>query len=179
MPSPFVLEVTLEHGQLHEHLADEADRQEMINRLEAILLGPGGPGSVRDGVVQILIDQLRSNNAHEPIIIHTGDEPGDVEEQIVWESKIVKVDDNTKQKQDVEIQVKVGKYRDTQKTPRTSKPDNPFKFTNNQAKRVESLGQKSRADTKHQKFYKFEIEADNPLAGFPKLKLDPCIICDK
>ena len=177
MPSPFVIEVTLEHGQLHEHLADEADRQEMITRLETILTGPDGP--VKNGTIQILIDQLRTNNGHEPIIIHTGDDPGDVEEEIVWVSKIVKVDTQTKVRRDVEIEIDVDKYRKTDRTPHTTHPGNPFKFTNKKGKKVDSLGHKKRSETKEQKFYKFTIKAENPLEDLEDLQLDPCIICDK
>ena len=180
MPSPFLIEVTIEHGQLHEHLALEEDRQLMIDRLEAIL--DGDNTDVRKGVIQILMDQLRTNNGHEPIIIRSGLASGDVEEQVIWQSVILRVDDNDRTKKEiVEIDVDLAKYRPTGKTPHKGKEKNPFKFKNDSSKgrRVSTEKHKEPEDTKLQSFYKFTIKAENPLKGLPDLELDPCIICDR
>ena len=172
----FQIDVTIENGQLHEALASEDDRQEMISRLEEILTGPDG--EVKNGVVQILIDQLRTNHGHEPIIIHSGREDGDEEEVIAWNSQIVSVDENRK-KQIVDIKVTLDKYRQTKKTPRTKVPGDLFKFKNKKGPKVETECHLNGKDSVFQHFYKFTIEAENPLKGLPPLKLDPCIICDR
>jgi len=184
MARTFQVNVRVEHGQLHEYLALESDRQLMIDRLEEILLGSGtppAPPDVRDGVIQILIDQLRTNNGHEPLFIRTGLDPREkgVEEQIEWVSEIVETrqghPDKGKKKK---IKVKVDKFRDTPRTPHTTKPGNPFKFNGgDDGDRVHSTDHKNKGDSIVQKFYKFSLEAKDVMGI--DLELDPCIICDR
>ena len=171
----FQINVTLEHGQLHESLDLEADRQEMIARLDKIL-SDTSPGSLdlRDGVIQILIDQLRTNNGHEPLIIRTGDE-------IVWQSKIEDGNGNN-----IPIVVNVARYPQRPpvqgpqgprpRTPHRGALHHPFNIGNG-GTRVPSGPYVNFQDATKQKFYKFTISGTDPL-GNP-LTLDPCIICDR
>jgi hypothetical protein len=173
MPRIFQVNVTVEHGQLREYLASETDRLEMIDRLQAILLDttPGNT-EMREGVIQILIDQLVNDNGHEPLIIRTGGVPGELEEQIEWVSEIVETP--TKKR---EIKVTIDKYRNTVRTPRKpGRPDKPFTLPSNQGQTVHSGAQNDKSGSKDQKFYKFSIEAKDTLGN--DLELDPCIICE-
>ena len=163
----FQIAVTVEHGQLHETLLVEADRQLMIDRLDEILADTSTLNQpLRDGVIQILIDQLRNDNGHEPLFIRTGLDPRDEEEQVVW---LCEHDD---------IEVDIDKYRKTNRTPHTSKPGNPFKFLHgDKGRQVQSTDHKKKEDSKDQKFYKFSIKGKDRQGN--DLTLDPCIICDR
>jgi len=165
----FEIEVIVEHGQLHEHLRSEADRQLMIDRLDEILTDTSDKNkAVRDGVIQLLIDQLRNDNGHEPIFVRTGDDARElgVEEQVIWKCE------------HADIEVEVDKYRHTNRTPHTGKPGNPFKFLHgDKGREVRSTEHKDKRDSKDQKFYKFTIKGKDRLGN--DLILDPCIICDR
>jgi hypothetical protein len=165
MPRIFQVDVTVEHGQLRESLASETDRLEMINRLEAILNGTTGTAALRAGVIQILMEQLRNNNAHEPLIIRTRNEPalGDDEERIVW---VCDHDD---------VEVEIDRYPTT---PKSGREKNPFKFSKGKkSKKVESTEYKDKDDARLQMFYKFELKGKDKLGN--DLNLDPCIICER
>ena len=178
-PRIFKINVVVEHGQLREFLDSPADRQLMIDRLNAILQDTSEENKpVREGVIQILTDQLVGDNGHEPLFIRTGLVDGDVEEQILWNSQIIEVTDPKRRGQIVDIEVDIDKFRKTPKTPHTEKPGNPFKFTGgNKGKEVYSRQHKKKKDSIVQKFYKFSIEAEDGVGNL--LKLDPCIICDR
>ena len=161
----FKINVTVEHGQLHESLADETDRLEMINRLEAILKGTTGTAALRAGVIQILMEQFRNDNAHEPLIIRTGIETalGDEEERIEW---ICDHDD---------VEVEIDQYPTT---PKPGSDKNPFKFSKGKkSKKVESTEYKNKNDARLQMFYKFELKGKDKLGN--DLNMDPCIICER
>jgi hypothetical protein len=176
MHSPFVVNVTVEHGQLHESLASEVDRQEMISRLDAILSGPDS--DLRDGVIQILIDQLRTDNGHEPLIVRTN-------EQITWQSELR---DQTGAISP--ITVNVDRYPDRPPVPRPGGPrrrtphigpnfsGNPFNLAGNGSQTVHSGPyDTAKSNPIQQRFYKFEIEGTDALGN--RLRLDPCIICER
>ena len=167
MPRIFRIDVTVEDGQLHETLVPEADRQLMIDRLDEILSDTStGNQALRDGVIQILIDQLRNDNGHEPLIIRTAGDPRDEEEQIIWECE------------HADIEVDVDKYRKTNRTPHTSKPGNPFRFLKgDKGKEVHSTEHKNKRDSRDQRFFKFSIKGKDMQGN--DLTLDPCIICDR
>lgn len=173
MPRTIQVIVTVEHGQLREYLASPNERMEMIARLEAILLDTTpAKQELREGVIQILIDQLINDNAHEPLFIRSGDVAGDEEEQIEWVSEIVETPIKKR-----EIKVKIDKYRNTAKTPRKpGRPDKPFTLPSNQGQTVHSGAQPDKGGSKDQKFYKFSIEAKDTIGN--ELELDPCIICE-
>ena len=166
-PRTFEIDVIVEHGQLHEHLRSEADRQLMIDRLDEVLSDTTAANKeVRDGVIQLPVDQLRNDNGHEPIFVRTGLDDRDVEERVIWKCE------------HADIEVEIDKYRRTDRTPHKDKPGNPFKFDNGKkGKEVHSTGHKEKHDSKDQKFYKFTIKGKDRLGH--DLILDPCIICDR
>jgi hypothetical protein len=174
MARTFVIDITVEHGQLHESL-NSVDRKEMIVRLDEILSNTRPENqTLRDGVIQILIDQLTNDDGHEPIIIRTGEATSDGEdEQLVWQCDYA------------DIEVEIDKYRETDRTkPKNDKADkNPFRFTEGKKGRhVRSFGHTNRSHSIEQKFYKFSIKGKDrlqPPEDANDLVLDPCVICEK
>jgi hypothetical protein len=167
-PTIFQIEITVEGGQLHESLS-EADRELMIERLDDILSKPDTDPALRAGVIQILADNLRNNNSHEPIIIRTGLKNGDNEERLVWNCDHAK------------IKVKIDKYHESKsgRTPHKGREDNPFKFSRtDEGNVVQSMDYEDKDDAVLQHFYKFSVRGRDKL-NKNNLELDPCIICER
>ena len=163
----FQIDITVENGQLHESLNSEADRALMIDRLDNILSSTDpAKEDLRKGVIQILIDNLRNNNSHEPIILRAGVDAGDDDERLVWHCDHAK------------IKVKIDKYRDTGRTPHKGSRNNPFKFSgDDEGFDVHSTEYEDKSDARLQKFYKFSIKGKDKVGN--DLELDPCVICEK
>jgi hypothetical protein len=167
----FQIDVTVEGGQLYEELHSEEDRRLMIERMDRILSNTATTDpdeiAVRKGLIQILNDQYLNNHAHPPLIITTGNRPGDDDERLDWRCD------------HAEIEVEVEKYRHTDRTPRKLNPaSNPFKFSDgDKGKDVKSTEHKNKIQSADQKFYKFKVKGKDFLGN--DLTLDPCIICEK
>jgi hypothetical protein len=164
----FRIDITLEHGQLHESLNSEEDRALMIKRMDDILSSTSTDPemvALRKGVAQILVDQLNNNDGHAPIIIRTGQAP-DEEERLVWHCDHAK------------IKVKVDKYRETDRTPHKVSREKLFKFSNDdEGFDVHSTEYDDKSDAIKQKFYKFSVRGKDKVGN--DLTLDPCVICEK
>jgi len=168
-PRTFHIDIELEHGQLRERLRSEDDRQTMIQRLDNILSDPSTDPDLRKGVIQVLTDQLRNNDGHEPLIIRSGKRTGDDEERFVWHCEHAK------------IKVKVDKYRKTDRTPQKPGVDKLFKFNNGDEDfDVDSTDYDDKDKAIDQKFFKFTIKGKDKTKPDPNdLVLDPCIICER